>query len=64
MSNIDTAIVWLRRDLRLTDNPALCAACERAAHVVVLYIDAPDEERPWSPGVVCVVVSYTYIHYH
>jgi deoxyribodipyrimidine photo-lyase len=50
LSNIDTAIVWLRRDLRLTDNPALCAACERAAHVVVLYIDAPDEERPWSPG--------------
>jgi deoxyribodipyrimidine photolyase len=25
-----TALVWLRRDLRLADNPALALACEQA----------------------------------
>jgi deoxyribodipyrimidine photo-lyase len=46
----DTAIAWFRRDLRLTDNPALSAACERAAHVVALYVHAPDEDGEWAPG--------------
>ncbi len=32
------AIVWLRRDLRLADNPALTAALKAATHVVPLYI--------------------------
>jgi deoxyribodipyrimidine photo-lyase len=50
MRDANTAVVWLRRDLRLTDNPALHAACERARHVVVVYVDAPEEERPWAPG--------------
>jgi len=45
-----TAIVWLRRDLRLTDNPALAAATERYEHVVPVYIWAPQEEHPWPPG--------------
>jgi deoxyribodipyrimidine photo-lyase len=45
-----TAIVWFRRDLRLADNPALHAARERHAHVVPIYIHAPEEEQPWSPG--------------
>jgi deoxyribodipyrimidine photo-lyase len=36
MNDSSTAIVWFRRDLRLTDNPALAAACERAQHVVAL----------------------------
>ena len=31
MSDRGTAIVWFRRDLRLTDNPALSAACEQRA---------------------------------
>ena len=46
----DTAIVWFRRDLRLTDNPALAAACERARHVVALYVHAPHEEGDWAAG--------------
>jgi deoxyribodipyrimidine photo-lyase len=50
MSDTDTAIVWFRRDLRLTDNPALHAACERARHVVALYVHAPDEDGEWAPG--------------
>ena len=50
MSDAATAIVWFRRDLRLTDNPALAAACARARHVVALYVHAPDEDGEWSPG--------------
>lgn len=45
-----TALLWLRRDLRVADNPALVqalAACER---VVPVYIHAPGEEGAWRPG--------------
>ena len=42
-------MVWFRRDLRLSDHPALRAAAERG-HVVAAYIHAPDEEAPWQPG--------------
>jgi deoxyribodipyrimidine photo-lyase len=45
-----TALVWFRRDLRLADNPALNAALEAAERVVPVYIQAPEEEAPWSPG--------------
>jgi deoxyribodipyrimidine photo-lyase len=45
-----TAIVWFRRDLRLTDHPALLAALAAADRVVALYIHAPEEEAPWAPG--------------
>lgn len=45
-----TAIVWFRRDLRLTDNPALQAAMESGARIVPVYIHAPDEESPWEAG--------------
>ncbi|MGI9318537.1 MAG: deoxyribodipyrimidine photo-lyase, partial [bacterium] len=46
----NTAIVWLRRDLRLSDNPALHHALIRHDQVVLAYIYAPDEEAPWQPG--------------
>lgn len=46
---MSTAIVWLRRDLRLHDNPALCVAAGHD-HVIPVYIHAPAEEQPWSPG--------------
>lgn len=41
-------IVWLRDDLRLADNPALVAAVERDAPVLLVYIldDASPEVRP------------------
>jgi len=45
-----TAIVWLRRDLRLADNPALAAAARDCDRVIPVYIHAPAEERPWEPG--------------
>jgi len=50
VSGHDTTIVWFRRDLRLTDNPALSAACERSRHVLALYVHAPEEDGEWAPG--------------
>ena len=50
MNDTGTAIVWFRRDLRLTDNPALSAACEHARHVIALYVHAPEEDGEWVPG--------------
>ncbi|HEX4895260.1 MAG TPA: deoxyribodipyrimidine photo-lyase [Solimonas sp.] len=44
------ALVWFRRDLRLTDNPALQQALERHPQVLPVYIDDPASETPWSPG--------------
>jgi deoxyribodipyrimidine photo-lyase len=37
-----TAIWWIRRDLRLTDNQALTHALEQANQVIPLFIDAPE----------------------
>ncbi len=45
-----TALVWFRRDLRLADNPALTHALSEARNVIPVFIHAPDEEAPWSPG--------------
>ncbi len=45
-----TTLLWLRRDLRLADNPALCAAIAGADRLLPVYIHAPDEEAPWQPG--------------
>ena len=35
-----TALLWFRRDLRVTDNPALLEALASAEHVVPVYIHA------------------------
>ncbi|WP_019591963.1 deoxyribodipyrimidine photo-lyase [Thioalkalivibrio sp. ALE20] len=50
MSTPSPALVWLRRDLRLADQPALHAAVTRGGPVIPVYIHAPDEEAPWAPG--------------
>ena len=47
---MSTALVWFRRDFRLTDNPALSAACARHERVLPVYVHAPDEQAPWAPG--------------
>lgn len=44
------ALVWLRRDFRLHDNPALSAASERGKPIIPVYIHAPEEQAPWQPG--------------
>lgn len=33
-NKVPTALLWLRRDLRVADNPALVAALQCALHVV------------------------------
>ncbi len=45
-----TAIVWLRLDLRLADNPALHHALQHAERIIPVYIHAPEEAAPWSDG--------------
>lgn len=45
-----TAVVWLRRDLRLRDNPALQHACAHADRVVLAYLHAEEEEDRWADG--------------
>lgn len=44
------AIYWLRRDLRLGDNPALLAALEAAETVLPVFIWSPEDEAEWAPG--------------
>ena len=36
-----TTLVWMRRDIRLADNPALCAALDTSSKVVVAYVWDP-----------------------
>lgn len=43
-------LIWLRRDLRLTDQPALAAAFAAGGPVIPVFIWAPEEEAPWAPG--------------
>ncbi|MEW6719047.1 MAG: deoxyribodipyrimidine photo-lyase, partial [Thermodesulfobacteriota bacterium] len=43
-------VVWLRRDLRLSDNPALAAAVARGGPVVAVWVHAPEEEGESAPG--------------
>ena len=47
---MSTALVWLRRDLRLADHPAFAAACAAHERVFPVYIHAPPEEGDWAPG--------------
>ncbi len=44
------AIVWFRRDLRLADNPALCAAAEGGRPVLALYVLDDRPQAAWPPG--------------
>src|SRR5579859_7278346 len=44
------SIVWFRKDLRLSDNPALEAAGRRGGPVIPVFIWAPEEEGEWPPG--------------
>lgn len=50
MNKSSASILWLRLNLRLADNPALLAAVQSGGAVVPVYIHAPEEEAPWSPG--------------
>lgn len=47
---MSVGILWFRRDLRLQDNPALCAAAAAHDHVIYVYIHAPREDAAWTIG--------------
>ncbi|NBS05670.1 MAG: deoxyribodipyrimidine photo-lyase, partial [Verrucomicrobia bacterium] len=44
------AIVWLRLDLRLADNPSLEAAVKHGGPVIPVFIHDPEAEGHWQPG--------------
>jgi len=44
------AVIWLRRDLRLSDHLPLQAALDRGQAPVFVYVHAPEEEGEWRPG--------------
>ncbi|MBA3816878.1 MAG: deoxyribodipyrimidine photo-lyase [Parachlamydiaceae bacterium] len=44
-----STIVWFRQDLRIEDNPALCAALNDGP-VIPLFVWSPEEEGDWLPG--------------
>jgi deoxyribodipyrimidine photo-lyase len=44
------AIVWLRQDLRLRDNPALQAAATHGGPIIPVYILCDAEEQEFPPG--------------
>ena len=43
-------LVWIRRDCRLSDHPALYHACKSGQLVIPFYIWDPISELPWKPG--------------
>ncbi len=45
-----TALVWFRRDLRLSDHAALTAALDAFDTIVPVFVWSPDEEGDWPPG--------------
>lgn len=47
---MSAAIWWIRRDLRIADNPALLAAVASGLPVIPVYLHAPHEEGAWRPG--------------
>lgn len=47
---MNSVIVWFRNDLRLEDNTAFALALQQGVPVIPLYISAPGEDLPWSPG--------------
>ncbi|MBK9998111.1 MAG: deoxyribodipyrimidine photo-lyase, partial [Nitrospira sp.] len=47
-------LVWLRRDLRLRDNPALSAACQECQEIVPLFVFDEPLLRSHAFGSACV----------
>ncbi len=47
---LSPSVVWFRRDLRLSDNPALAAALRAGGPVIPVFIDSPHEKPPWASG--------------
>lgn len=50
MPSNSSTIVWFRRDLRLTDNPAWNHALDLKQPILPIYLHTPEEEEPWQSG--------------
>lgn len=50
MTQLNTALVWFRQDLRLTDNPALSHAVNDRQRIIPVFVHAPQEYGSWTPG--------------
>lgn len=50
VANNTNAIVWFRRDLRISDNEALTNALKDSIKPICVYIYNPEEESPWVIG--------------
>lgn len=50
MDNKPPVILWFRQDLRLSDNPALAAACATGQPILPIYILDDDTAGPWKMG--------------
>ena len=48
--SIRPVIHWFRKDLRITDNPALLGTTESGRPVVTVYIFEDGDSDPWAPG--------------
>ncbi|MDE0159174.1 MAG: deoxyribodipyrimidine photo-lyase [Candidatus Dadabacteria bacterium] len=48
--SIRPVIHWFRKDLRLTDNPALSRAAESGHPILAVYILEDGDSDPWAPG--------------
>lgn len=59
MSQKNPVIVWFRRDLRLSDNPAFREACQNRTPVLPVFIYSPEEEQAWEPG----AASKSWLHH-
>ena len=47
---MNAALVWFRRDLRMTDNPALFSALSDRQSIIPIFVHAPQEHGAWIPG--------------
>ncbi len=52
-------IIWFRQDLRISDNPALQAACETGAPIIPLYILDDNNAKEWKMG----AASRVWLHH-
>lgn len=57
--NTPACLFWFRRDLRLSDNPALEAALNTGLKIIFVYIFSPQEEEPWPMG----AASRVWLHH-
>ncbi len=55
----NTAILWLRQDLRVADNPALRACCDNASRLAIVFIDDPTEQTVSTLG----AASRVWLHH-